>query len=84
MHDVVADMQDLIIFSWPNIFCIIFIFVLVSALLPKSVCQDRATEHEKLGKDWKFALILALHCSPHLQLLVEAIPERVEALVQQG
>lgn len=49
-----------------------------------SFYQDRSTEHAKTGKDWKFSLLQALHHSPHIELLVEAIPTRIHELIREG
>lgn len=46
--------------------------------------QDRSTEHAKTGKDWKFSLLEALHHSPHILLLVDAIPARIHDLIREG
>ncbi len=48
------------------------------------VPQDRATEHSKVGKDWKFSLLLALNYSPHIELLVDTISQKIQSIIREG
>ena len=46
--------------------------------------QERLTEYSKEGKDWKFALILAVAHNPNRGHLPAEVNEKIELMVQQG
>lgn len=46
--------------------------------------KDRTTEFSKEGKDFKFAIILALSESPYLQLLGEEVVNHLKLMASQG
>ncbi len=46
--------------------------------------QNRYTEFDKNGKDWKFSIIQALHASPSRGLLSEEVNNTIETLFRQG
>ncbi len=47
--------------------------------------KDRTTEfHDKRGKEFKFAIIEAIACSPHRQLLSEEVNKTIDNMIAQG